>query len=290
MSKNAAAKTPVIEQIANLSMKLSQPYLAEYGATTSRHDFTQRQLLTCLVLRVYLKTTYRGVLDVLATSDRLRQCLGLEGKMPHYTTLQKFSARSNVVEIVQKVVARIGQQALPLENGEVAMDGTGLSRRTASEYFSRRSGKKIRGWVKLSAIVLCGSLLPLAFVVDLKPTNDRKHAQELLTQVQALGTLTKLYADKGYDCEDIHVQCREKLGVESFIPPIQRRPDGKIGGKWRAQMTPEKLKAAKFGRRWTVESYFSALKKTMGSAVSARNPKQMLVEAALKVLVYAFRR
>src|SRR3569832_1418587 len=165
MSKNAAAKTPVIEQIANLSMKLSQPYLAEYGATTSRHDFTQRQLLTCLVLRVYLKTTYRGVLDVLATSDRLRQCLGLEGKMPHYTTLQKFSARSNVVEIVQKVVARIGQQALPLENGEVAMDGTGLSRRTASEYFSRRSGKKIRGWVKLSAIVLCGSLLPLAFVV-----------------------------------------------------------------------------------------------------------------------------
>src|SRR5881628_1677309 len=101
----------MIEQVAELAMKLSRPYLADYGASRSRHDFTQRQLMTCLVLRAYLKTTYRGVLDVLAASASLRECLGLAEKLPHFTTLQKFSGRSQVLAIAQKLVAVIGQQA-----------------------------------------------------------------------------------------------------------------------------------------------------------------------------------
>jgi len=52
-------------KVAELAMRLSQRHLADYGAVTSRHDFTQRQLLSCLILRAYLKTTYRGVLEVL---------------------------------------------------------------------------------------------------------------------------------------------------------------------------------------------------------------------------------
>ena len=46
--------------------------------------FTQRQLMTCLILRVYLKTTYRGVLDLLAASPPLRQRMGLTDKLPHF--------------------------------------------------------------------------------------------------------------------------------------------------------------------------------------------------------------
>jgi len=39
-----------------------------------------------------------------------------------------------------------------------------------------------------------------------------------------------------------------------------------------------------------VESFFSALNRTMGSTLSARHPKQMLAEAAFKVLAYTLRR
>jgi hypothetical protein len=67
------SKVPVVEQVAELAMKLGHRHLARYGATTSRHDFTQRQLMTCLILRAYLKTTYRGVLDLLAASPGLRE-------------------------------------------------------------------------------------------------------------------------------------------------------------------------------------------------------------------------
>src|SRR5215467_8631527 len=110
--------------VIDLAMRLSHPYLAEYGATTSRHDFTQRQLMTCLILRAYLKTTYRGLTEVLAVSEALRQRLGLRDKLPHYSTLQKFSTRSQVVAIAQSLIAEIGQMAARQEPGPAgaAMD------------------------------------------------------------------------------------------------------------------------------------------------------------------------
>lgn len=288
---NDAKKTTTIERVAELAMRLSRPYLADYGATRSRHDFTQRQLMSCLILRAYLRTTYRGVLDLLAASASLRECLGLEEKLPHYTTLQKFSARSRVLAIAQKLIGVIGQSALQQrQERAVAMDATGLARTTVSDYFCSRRGRHFRRWVKVSTVVLCGSLLPLALVVDLHPTHDCAHAPELLAQTRALGQPERLYADAGYDAEWIHVHCREDWGVQSVIPAVQRRADGTLGGKWRSQMRPAYLKKEGFGRRWAVESFFSALKRTMGSALSARKPQQMIAEAAFKVLAYALRR
>jgi len=291
VSKSAKGRA-TIEKVAELAMRLSWPHLADYGASRSRHDFTQRQLMTILVLRAYLKTTYRGVLDVLWASASLRQCLGLREKLPHFTTLQKFSARSNVLAIAQKLVAVIGQCAAQQEGAgcEMAMDATGLARTTVSDYFCSRQGRRFRRWVKVSTVIVCGSLVPIALVVDLNPTHDCAHAPELLGQTRAMAQPKRLFADAGYDAEWIHVECRESWGVQSVIPSIQRRADGKIGGKWRSTMKPKALKKAGFGRRWAVESFFSALKRTMGSALSSRNPNQMVAEAALKVLAYTLRR
>jgi hypothetical protein len=286
------AKAPLVERIAEMAMRLSQRYLADYGARRSRHDFTQRQLMTCLILRVYLKTTYRGVLDLLATSSGLRECLGLTEKLPHFTTLQKFSARSQVLAIAQKLVGEIGHQAVArgAEQPELAMDATGLARTTVSDYFTSRRGRKFRRWVKVAVVVLAGSLLPVALTIDLKPTHDCVQARTLLAQTQAIVQPAKLYADAGYDAEWIHEQCREQWGVVSVIPAVPRRADGTAGGKWRAQMTPEYIKQQGYSRRWAVESFFSALKRTIGSSLSARRPDQMLAEAALKVLAYTLRR
>lgn len=289
--KAGASKMCVVEKVAELAMRLGQRHLAEYGATRSRHDFTQRQLMTCLILRVYLKTTYRGVLDLLATSSGLREQMGLHDKLPHFTTLQKFSGRSEVLAIAQKLVAEIGQGAgAKAPEAEAAMDATGLSRTTISDYFCSRRGRRFRRWVKVGVVILAGSLMPVAMAVDLKPTHDCVQARSLLAQAQAVSQPARLYADAGYDAEWIHVQCRDQWGVVSVIPAIQRRADGTVGGPWRAQMTPEYLAQQGYQRRWKVESFFSALKRTMGSTLSARQPKQMAAEAALKVLAYALRR
>jgi Transposase DDE domain len=286
------AKSAVIERVAELAMQLGQKHLSDYGATRSRHDFTQRQLMACLILRAYLKTTYRGVLELLSISPGLRQCLGLGDKLPHYTTLQKFSARSQVLEIADAMIGTIGRSA---GRGEpeptaAAMDATGLETTTASAHFQCRRGGQRRKWVKISTIILCGSLLPLSLVVGMGPNNDKCQAQELIAKAQTAAVPAKVYADAGYDAEWIHVQCREEWGTESVIKPAVHRKDGKLGGRWRSGMTEKYLKKKQYGKRWAVESFFSGLKRTTGSTLTSRTPKQLLAETAFKVLAYTLRR
>jgi hypothetical protein len=284
---------PEIEKVAELAMRLSRPHLADYGATRSRKDFTQRQLMSCLILRAYLRTTYRGVLDTLAGNAPLRACLGLEEKkLPHFTTLQKFSARSEVAAIAQMIIARIGRAAVASGGHQqpAAMDSTGLDTTGPSAYFESRRGRRHRSYIKLSAIVLCGSLFPLAVVLDRGPSNDRVQVPALLDQAQALGRPTQLLADAGYDAEWIHARCREKWGVESLIVPNGQRADGQRNGRWRALMSTEHMRERGYVKRWAVESFFSAFKRTMGGALSTRKPKTQLAEAAIRVLAYVLRR
>ena len=229
---------------------------------------------------------------MLAVSAPLRERLGLMDKLPHFTTLQKFSARSQVVAIAQQLIARIGQRAARQEPGPTAaaMDSTGLATHVASEYFRHRSGNQCHQWVKVSVVILCSSLLPVGMVVSLGPSNDRTQAEALLTQAQAVSRPTTLYADGGYDAEWIHARCRDQWGVESIIKPLNHRADGTRGGKWRSGMSEEHLQERGYGRRWAVESFFSALKRTMGGALAARRHDQMLAEASFRVLAYALRR
>src|SRR5580658_11380074 len=174
-----AAKKATVERVAELAMKLGGRHLADCGSTRSRHDFTQRQLTACLILRAYTKTTYRGVIEFLSVSPSVRQELGLQEQLPHYTTLQKFSARSKVLEIADAMIQTIGQTAgnQNFGPGGAAMDATGLETTTASAHFQCRRGGERRKWVKISTIVLCGSLLPIGLVMDWGPTNDKCQAQ-----------------------------------------------------------------------------------------------------------------
>src|SRR5450432_4454487 len=134
-------KAAVIEKVAQMAMQLGGKHLADYGDTRSRHDFTQRQLMACLILRAYLKTTYRGVLELLAVSPNLREALGMPDKLPHYTTLQKFSARSQVLAIADAMIRTIGRAAgaLKFAKTSAAMDATGLETTTASAHFQSRA-------------------------------------------------------------------------------------------------------------------------------------------------------
>lgn len=283
---------PLIERVAALSMKLGGRYLNDYGATRSRHDFTQRQLMSCLILRAYLKTTYRGVLELLSVSPSLRQELGLDDKLPHYTTLQKFSARSKVLEIADTIIRAIGEAAGQPMVGRAAaaMDATGLETTTASAHFQTRRGGQRRKWIKISTIVLCGSLLPLGLVLDWGPNNDKCQARELIAKASEATYPATLYADAGYDAEWIHEQCRSEWGVESVIKPAVHRADGKRNGKWRSRMSKRYLAEQRYGRRWAVETFFSGLKRTMGSMLTSRKPEQLLAEAAFRVLAYTLRR
>jgi hypothetical protein len=99
-----------------------------------------------------------------------------------------------------------------------------------------------------------------------------------------------LFADAGYDAEWVHQFCRDRWGVSSFIRPAVHRADGGLNGRHRSRMTSGYLRRNGYGRRWHVESFISALKRTTGSTLLARKESCLFQEAALRVLTYALRR
>jgi transposase len=286
------AKTKTLLTVAKLSMRLGRRRLSRYSSIKSRHDFTQRQLMACLILRAYTKTTYRGIIELLAVSGELRAALGLS-KLPHYSTLKKFADRAGVLEVIDAMLAEIAQAAAEVHDAayqDAAMDSTGLETTSASAHYTARSGRERRRYVKLSVLVLCGSLYPAGLVVDWGPCNDKVEAAALMDKASRAVKPDTLLADAGYDAEWVHAHCHERWGVSSIIKPAQHRKDGKLNGVYRSAMTARQLKKHGYGRRWHVESFISALKRTTGSTLNARNEKSLFIEAAFRVLAYALRR
>jgi hypothetical protein len=271
--------------VASLSMIVCRRHLAAYSHKMSPKRFTQSQLMTCLVLRAYLKTTYRGVIEVLEASEQLRQRIGLE-RLPNYSTLKKFADRVASPELVDALLGQI-LTLVEKPTPEVAIDATGLESSTASAHYQARSGRHRHQYVKLSLAVTCTTLLAVALVVSWGPTSDKVQAKELLTRAAEKVQPSWLYADAGYDAEWVHQTCRMGWGVRSLIPPAVVRADGTAGGFWRSRMTDL---PPRYGKRWHAESFMSGLKRTTGSTLAARSEHALFTEAALRVLAYALRR
>jgi hypothetical protein len=78
--------------LAGMALEIAQRSLAPYSCLKSRHDFTQAQLFTMVILRQFLRLDYRRMSQTLAEWSDLRAALGLQ-KVPHFTTLQKAEQR-----------------------------------------------------------------------------------------------------------------------------------------------------------------------------------------------------
>jgi len=133
--------------------------------------------------------------------------------------------------------------------------------------------------------------LILAAVVDRGPKPDMVEFYALLHQALERQRFRRLLGDAGYESEEAHRLCREKLGVESIIPTtIRGRPrhDGyprPVRGKYRRQLHRHFPKKT-YGQRWQIETVFSMLKRRLGSALQRRRPFAINREVILRVITY----
>ncbi len=77
-------KSPVA--VAHEALLVGEAGLPLYASRFSKKDFTQPQLFAILVLRLFFKTDYRGIVQMLHDLSDLRRVLRLK-KVPHYSTL-----------------------------------------------------------------------------------------------------------------------------------------------------------------------------------------------------------
>ena len=118
------------------ALKIAKSSLPAHRHRNSPKKFTQHQLFACLVLKNFLKTDYRGLVEYLADCDSLSDAIELVC-VPHYTTFQKAARRLLVNKTAQKLLDETVRVQMQRKRRvkEAAIDSTGLSATNASPYF-----------------------------------------------------------------------------------------------------------------------------------------------------------
>lgn len=263
----------------------ARAFPSPYSHPKSPHRFTQSQLAACLVLKTLWRQGYVGFVEMLELMPPVQEALGLRAP-PHPTTLFYFfrdRLRSEQLEAMLKAVLELAAQS----TATLAVDSTGLSTTAASAHFMARNGRLRRGYVQMTVAVAIDSQLVAAVSVRDGPHGDANHLLPILKQAQRNGAqVREVLADKGYDSSLNHRLCRE-VGIVAWIPPIVHSPTGRVRGEDRARCLPC---PPIYGKRWHVESVFSATKRRTGAAVAARRPDLRQREAILKAVSYSVHR
>jgi hypothetical protein len=113
-----------------------------------------------------------------------------------------------------------------------AIDATGFTSSYASYYYSRRTGKLRRSFLKVSISVDTKKKIILACKISQKTDHEIKHAKALIRQSNNTRKSECYVMKKGYDSEKIHHLIREEVKADSIIP-LRVRKRKNIKGKYR---------------------------------------------------------
>ena len=280
---STTSKSP--RKVALVALDVGKQALSAYCHRFSPKVFTQPQLFTCLVLKEFFKTDYRGIMSILADAPSLRDTIGIR-KVPHWTTLQKASRRLLCNASVQKLLDMTLIRARGRSRSKrrqrmkrTAVDSSGFEAHHISHYFIRRRAKGQKDWQittyrrfpKLAMVCDCSSHLVLAAIAERGPGPDITHIKRVVCQAHPRVRIETLLADAGYDAEWVHQLARKDWGVRTIIPPKIGRATNKAPSGYYRRVMSQRLHLTSYGQRWQVETAFSMIKRRLGSAVNARS-------------------
>jgi hypothetical protein len=263
-----------------MAVRVGKASLPDFSHRFSPKTYTGPQLFTCLALKAFFKTDFRGIVAYLADMPDLCNAIGLS-KVPHFTTLQKASKRLMISVVGKRLLEGTIREALG-ENPTVekaAVDSTGMESRHTSQYFVRRRSRDENVWQtshystfpKLGVVCDCSNHIILSTLCKRGPTPDVNQLRRTLTPALPRANIRTLLADAGYDSEMNHEFAREACGIETIIPARAGRPTASLPkGKYRRQMRLS-FNREMYGQRWQVETVFSMIKRNLGSALRSRS-------------------
>jgi Transposase DDE domain len=282
-------------EVAREALAVGSATLPEFSHRFSPKTYTQPQLFACLVLKVFFKTDYRGIAQLLADLPDLRQVVGL-ARVPHFTTLQKAAQRLLLVPSVRRLLQTTLRRFFPRQKKihRAAVDSTGFQAGHASSYYTKRkaqNGKKTvvyKRFAKLEAVVDTATHFVLAACAGRGPQVDVHRFETLLDEALNNVLLDSILADAGYDSEANHQHARERRNVRSFIPAGIGRPTSKPPkGRHRRRMKQRLNKHyGSYGQRWQIETVFSMIKRRLDSRVAARSYWSRCRELLLLVVTH----
>jgi hypothetical protein len=177
----------------------------------------------------------------------------------------------------------------------IAVDSTGIKVTNRGEWM-REKWRVYRGWIKVHLAVDVKTKQIVAIEVTDERTSDGSKFNSLIDQVEknVCGRkIEEVLGDGAFDRKEIFDHLQEK-GIQ---PIIKTRSNANT----KARGSPARAKAVRemrdlgyqswrqkysYGRRWTSESTFSAVKRISGEYVTATKAENMIQEVILKFTFY----
>jgi hypothetical protein len=220
--------------------------------------------------------------------------------LPHFTTLQKFSA-GITPDHLERIIVDLALKAAG-DRPLVAIDSTAMQPSSASFYFiqtiSLHQGemgmmrnRSIRHHIKMTVLIDISTQLVVAIRCTPGPDSDFLHFVPTLEKAASLGFLpATILADKGYDSEANRKYARYTLQAETQIP-VRKHPSNTSTTKGKLRRRQMKIfDEALYHQRSLVETVHSVIKRTLGGFVRARGTNNQYVELLLRTIAYNSKR
>lgn len=172
-------------RFARLAYGVARASVARYAHPKTPQRFTQPQIVVCLLLTQYLNLSYRNTEEWLLASAEIQAVLELSA-VPDHTTIARMLKRLTLPRL-EAMLAHVLNQ---LEGKEdvVALDATGFRFTQASAYYTTRSGRKYRAWVKGVYAVGTESQMILAWASAHHVVHDTRFVAPLKLRIARYGT------------------------------------------------------------------------------------------------------
>lgn len=202
--------------------------------------------------------------------------------VPDYTAIHK---RINKMDIR-------ASGAVPKHGIVVAVDSTGIKITNRGDWMRHKWSQKRRGFLKIHVGVDVSTKQVLAVKITDEHSHDSRHLKYLARESSRFGKVAKLLGDGAYDSREIF----SYLDGKNIVPAIRVKKNSvpKSRGCYpRKQAAVSQLSdysrwcaSVSYGKRWAVESVFSAIKRMFGEEVRSRKRRNMVRELMLKISLY----
>lgn len=257
--------------------------ITPYSCKYSKKNYTQYQLLVLILFKDYRNQHYREFIEDIEDMESIQKELELSA-IPHFTTLQKFFCRIKTLYL--RYAFRKTLDLFYSDNDSIpvtAIDSSGFTSGYSSHYYSVRTGKIRKHFLKISISVDTDKQVITGFIASKSRVHDTRHARRLLRQCHKIRKSDCYVMDKGYDSEEIHCLIREELHADSIIP-IRSWNNDVIGGFYRQEMALN-FDDVRYRKRQQVENRFSVLKRKFSGDLKSRRYFVQIKEIAGKMIV-----
>jgi IS5 family transposase len=173
----------------------------------------------------------------------------------------------------------------------VIIDSSGLKITERGDWLTTKWKGKRRGWIKIHIAIDADAMNVVSLTITDEHRSDTKEFRNVLNPI--IGKASEVQGDKGYDSKS-NFNYLLKNDVKAAILPRENARTLSRGSPARAKVVRAIRKmglnswksSVQYGKRWRVEIFFSALKRTVGEVIRAKKLKYQVQEAIMKIYCY----